>query len=156
MSLLILFMLIFHAEMSFAQFSLEKFWSIKLGGSISSVKELFSNEKLEENEAGNDNLYSFLSYLRQGSIKVSFLVTKEDRLRMKSISNVKIDEESAQKLFDHLKEILLKKFGSKYEKKDAGGKNILVWQIGKDGKISLSHNGDRTIMVYLEAIGIPF
>lgn len=139
-----------------AQFSLEKFWSIELGVSISSVKELFPNEKWEEREAGNDNLYSFFSYLRPSSIKISFLVTKEDRLRMKSISNGKIDEESAKKLFDNLIEILIKKFGDKFEKKDIIGKSFLLWRVGKDGIITLSNDGDKTIMVNLEAIGIPF
>jgi len=155
-SLLILFVLVFGGGVSFAQFSLNKFWNIELGGSISSVKQLFPNEKWEEVEAGNDNLYSFLSYLEPSSIKVSFIVTKADRLRMKSISNGKVDEESAKKLFEHLKKILLKKFGNKYEEKDTIGKIILVWQIDKDGKISLSNNGDKTLMVFFESVGIPF
>ena len=75
---------------------------------------------------------------------------------MKSISNGKVDEESAKNLFDHLKEILLKKFGDKYEKKDLMGKSFLLWRIGKDGIITLSNNGAKTIMVNLEAVGIPF
>lgn len=155
-SSLILFILIFWGGVSFAQFSLNKFWSIELGSSISTVKQLLQKEKWEEREAGNDNLYSFNSYLEQSSIKVSFLVTKADRLKMKSISNEKVDEELAKKLFEHLKKILLKKFGNKYEKKDTMGKNILVWQIGKEGKISLSYNGDKTLMAFFESVGIPF
>jgi hypothetical protein len=135
---------------------LDKFWTIELGSSLSTVKQLFPNEKWEEREAGNDNLYSFFDYLEPSSIKVSFLVTKADRLRMKSISNGKVDEESAKKLYDHLKEILLKKFGDKYEKKDLMGKSFLLWRMGKDGIITLSNNGDKTIMVNLEAVGIPF
>ena len=107
-------------------------------------------------EARNDNLHSFFSWFEPNSIKVSFLVTKTDRLRMKSISNGKVDEESAKNLFDHLKEILLKKFGDKYEKKDLMGKSFLLWRIGKDGIITLSNNGAKTIMVNLEAVGIPF
>lgn len=155
-TLLIFLMLVFGVGVSFAQFSLDKFWSIGLGSSITSTKQLFPKEKWEVVEAGNDNLYSFLCYLEPSSIKVSFLVTKSDKLRMKSISNGKIDEESAKKLFEHLKQILLKKFGNKYEKKDTMGKNILVWQTGDDGKISLSCNGDKTLMVFFESVGIPF
>ncbi len=153
---LILFVLIIFSGVSFAQFSLDKFWSIELGSSISTVKQLFPNEKWEEREAGNDNLYSFFSYLKPSSIKVSFLVTKEDRLRMKSISNGKVVEDSAKKLYDNLKIILTKKFGDKFEKKDTGEKSFLLWRLGKDGMISLSNNGDKTLMVCLEAVGIPF
>ena len=155
-TLLILFVLVFGAGVSLAQFSLNKFWDIKLGGSIPSVKKFFPNEKWDKVEAGNDNLYSFTSNLERSSIKISFLVTKEDRLRIKSISNAKVDENSARKLFENLKEILLKKFGNKYEKKDTVGKNILVWQIGDDEKISLSYNGDKTLMAFFESVGIPF
>ena len=155
-SVLVLFVLIFFSGESHAQFSLDKFWSIELGGSISSVKGLFPNEKWEEKEAGNDNLYSFFSYLEPSSIKVSFLVTKTDRLRMKSISNGKIMEDSAKKLYDNLKEVLIKKFGDKFEKKDLIGKSFLLWRVGKDGMITLSNDGDKTIMVDLEAVGIPF
>ncbi len=139
-----------------AQFSMDKFWTIEPGSSLSTVKQLFPNEKWEEREAGNDNLHSFFSWFEPNSIKVSFLVTKADRLRMKSISNGKVDEESAKKLFDHLKEILLKKFGDKYEKKDLMGKSFLLWRMGKDGIITLSNNGAKTIMVNLEAVGLPF
>ncbi len=139
-----------------AQFSLDKFWTIEPGSSLSTVKQLFPNEKWEEREAGSDNLHSFFSWFEPNSIKASFLVTKTDRLRMKSISNGKVDEESAKNLFDHLKEILLKKFGDKYEKKDLMGKSFLLWRIGKDGIITLSNNGAKTIMVNLEAVGIPF
>ena len=149
-------LLLFISSQLLAQFSLDKFWSIELGSSLSTVKQLFPNEKWAEREAGNNNLHSFFSWFEPNSIKASFLVTKADRLRMKSISNGKVDEESAKKLFDHLKEILLKKFGDKYEKKDLMGKSFLLWRMDKDGMITLSNNGAKTLMVNLEAVGIPF
>ena len=151
-SVLILFVFVFSGGMSYAQFSLDKLWNIELGSLLSTEKQLFPNEKWEEKEAGNDNLYSFFGYLEPSSIKVSFLVTKADRLRMKSISNGKVIEDSAKKLFDNLKEILIKKFGDKYEKKDLVGKSFLLWRMGKDAVITLSNNGEKTIMVYLEAV----
>ncbi|MBI5729931.1 MAG: hypothetical protein HY963_02230 [Ignavibacteriales bacterium] len=149
-------LLLFISSQLLAQFSLDKFWSIELGSSLSTVKQLFPNEKWAERETGNGNIHSYFSWFEPNSIKVSFLVTKADRLRMKSISNGKVDEESAKKLYDHLKEILLKKFGDKYEKKDLMGKSFLLWRIGEDGMITLSNDGAKTIMVNLEAVGIPF
>ena len=44
----------------------------------------------------------------------------------------------------------------KFEKKDLIGKSFLLWQIGRDGTITLSNDGDKTIVVNLEAVGIPF
>jgi len=139
-----------------AQFSLDKFWTIELGSSLSTAKQLFPDEKWEEREAGNDNLHSFFSWIEPNSIKVSFLVTKADRLRMKSISNGKVDEESAKLFFSQMKEIVIKQFGSKYEQKEKAGKQLLMWRRGKDGIITLSIEGAQAILIVLEAVGIPF
>ena len=149
-------LIIFISSPLFAQFSLDKFWNIELGHSISSVKKLFPNEKWEEREAGNDNLYTFYGWIEPSSIKVSFLFTKSDQLRAKIISNGKIDIDSATTLFKQLKELLIKKFGTKYEKKDTIGKSILIWRVGKDGAVTLSNEGDKTSMINLEAVGISF
>ena len=154
--LLSVILFFFVSSQSSAQFSLDKFWKIELGSAFSTVKQFFPDEKWEEREAGSDNLHSFYSWFDPNSIKVSFLVSKTDQLRMKSISNGKVDEESAKKLFDHLKEILLTKLGDKFEKKDIMGKILLLWRIGKDGTISLSNDGAKTILINLESVGIPF
>lgn len=147
---------LFVSSQSSAQFSLDKFWNIELGSSFSTVKQFFPDEKWEEREAGSDNLKSFYSWLEPNSIKVSFLISKTDQLRMKSISNGKVDEESAKKLFNNLKEILLTKLGNKFEKKEVMGKILLLWRIGKDGTVSLSNDGAKTILINLESVGIPF
>ena len=72
-TVLILFVLVFSGGMSFAQFSLDKFWTIELGSSLSTVKQLFPNEKWEEREARNDNLWCKNNYGKSGSSRNSFL-----------------------------------------------------------------------------------
>lgn len=139
-----------------AQLSLEKFWSVELGSSLSAVKQIFPNEKWEEKEAGSDILYFFFDRLEPSYVKVSFLFTSKDQLRMKSISNGKVNKESAKLFFLQMKEIVTKQFGSKYEQKETAGKRLFMWRRGKDGRITLSIEGSQSILIALEAVGIPF
>jgi len=140
----------------FAQISLDKFMSIELGSSISTVKQIFLGEKWEERNLGTENLYFFSSYLGPSAVTASFLITKANKLSMKSISNGVIKKDSALELFNNLKETLIKKFGEKFERKNTREKIFLVWKIGKYGTITLSNDNEKTILVCLESIGIPF
>ena len=135
------------------QFTLDKYWNIDLGTSMSKIKQLFPSEKWELKESDDGILHSFYSWISPNSIKVSFLISDGDQLRMKSISNAKIDAESAQKLFDGLKEILSKKYGNKYEKKEINSKVLLLWHTGSDETIALSNDGPRTIMINVVMVG---
>jgi len=148
------FLLLINIQFS-TQFTLDKYWSIDLGISITKIKQLFPDEKWEQKESDDGVLHSFYSWISPNSIKVSFLISDGDQLRMKSISNAKVDEESAQKLFESLKEILSKKYGNKYEKKEISGKVLLLWRTGKEETIALSNDGPRTIMINVVMVAPP-
>lgn len=133
----------------FAQLSADIFLNIQLGSSFSAVKKMFPNEKWDEKEAGDKKLCAFINLLASDSVKISFMFNKADQLMMKSISNGKIDEASARKVYDHLKEIAVKSFGDKFEKKEILTKSLLIWHKEKGMTISLSIDGDRTILIIL-------
>jgi hypothetical protein len=151
---LILAVVMLFSKVSIAQFSLEKFWSIKVGCSVSSVKQVFPNEKWEEKSA--DKLFTFYGMLKPSSIKISFMFTQTDQLRMKSISNSKTDNESAKIFFYQMKDILVAKFGNKYEQQNDEGKTLLEWNSIGNMKVILSLNKERAMLIVLEAVGIPF
>ncbi|MBM4170915.1 MAG: hypothetical protein FJ214_03485 [Ignavibacteria bacterium] len=153
-NLLFLTFLLFSVK-AVAQFNTDNFVNIDMQLSSKEIIKLFPSEKWEEKKSERGKSISYYSWLEPNSIKVSFSFDIQDQMKMKSISNGKRDEESAQKFFTQFKEIGLNLFGKEFELKNIFGTEIIIWKNNSTKDILLTLKDERAVLIVAKKGTIP-
>ncbi|MCX6173678.1 MAG: hypothetical protein NTZ27_02875 [Ignavibacteriales bacterium] len=110
-----------------AQFSIETFLDEPLNKTFSEVKELLADKKYGENLDGTFNIITYYEWLEPISIRINFMFKKDGKPVSKGIFNAKETEEDAQKLFNILNGVLIKKYGQSISQKSLFGITAYSW-----------------------------
>ncbi|MCX6170830.1 MAG: hypothetical protein NTX65_15930 [Ignavibacteriales bacterium] len=145
----LLILVFFKIEVS-AQFSIDKFFNESFNRTYSAVKDSLSEKKIEEKESMGVKTLMYYDYFEPLSVGIGYMFKGDGLLMGRMISNGKEDEESANKLFNIFKKLLLEKFGSTYTDNSMLGVTMLSW-IGNDQySVMLTKKGDGAMMMLMK------
>ncbi len=133
----------------YSQFSIEKFIDEPFNHNISSVQDSIK-KKVIEKEVMNYKGILYYDWMEPISIKVGYLFEKNGKQNGKVIGNGKDKPEEAKILFDKLKEILIKKYGSNVSENSMLGLTMLMWKEIDGISIMLTSKEEKTMLTIIK------
>ena len=138
--------LLFISNFSYAQTTVQKFFSVDWNSSYKSIQTLFPKIKFTEKIFPDVSEISFNEKIDSINVKVGFFFDKNRIMRAKAINNLDKDARSGQKFLDVFKKYAAKNFGDKYETKKVYEAFVLTWELGTDAIVMLSHKDEKAAL----------
>ncbi len=148
-TLVLLILVLFKVEIV-AQFSIDNFLDGSFNRTYTSVKDSLAEKKIEEKQSMGIKTLMYYDYYEPLSIQIGFMFKPDGNLLGRVIGNGKEDEESANKLFDILKELLVTKFGAIYTSNSMLGVTMLSWTGNDHYSVMLTKKGEETMMMLMK------
>ena len=148
-TLVLLILVLFKVEIV-AQFSIDNFLDGSFNRTYTSVKDSLAEKKIEEKQSMGIKTLMYYDYYEPLSIQIGFMFKPDGNLLGRVIGNGKEDEESANKLFDILKKLLIEKFGAIYTSNSMLGVTMLSWTGNDHYSVMLTKKGEETMMMLMK------
>ena len=148
-TLVLLILVLFKIEI-IAQFSIDNFFDGSFNRTYTSVKDSLAEKKITEKKAMGIKTIMYYDYYEPLSIQIGYMFKDDGNLMGRVIGNGKEDEESANKLFDILKKLLIEKFGSIYTSNSMLGVTMLSWTGNDRYSAMLTKKGEGTMMMLMK------
>lgn len=143
---LFLIALFISINLSDAQTTVQKFFSVDWDASYKSIQSLFPKIKFTEKIFPDMREICFNETIDSTDVKVGFFFNNNKELKAKAINNLGKDTRSGQKFFDVFKNYTIKNFGDKYESQNVYSAFVITWNSGTDVIVMLSHKDDKAAL----------
>jgi hypothetical protein len=148
-TLVLLILILFKVEI-IAQFSIDNFFDGSFNRTYTSVKDSLAEKKFTEKNAMGIKTIMYYDYYEPLSVQIGYMFKEDGNLMGRIIGNGKEDEESANKLFDIFKKLLIEKFGSIYTSNSMLGVTMLSWSGNDRYSVMLTKKGEGTMMMLMK------
>ena len=143
---LLLITLLFISNFSYAQTTVQKFFSVDWNASYKSIQSLYPKVKFTEKIFPDIREICFNETIDSVNVKVGFFFDKNRILFAKAINNLDKDNRSGQKFFDVFKSYSVKYLGDKYASQEVYSAFVLTWNLGADVIVMLSHKDQKAAL----------
>jgi hypothetical protein len=149
LKIVISFLFLFSIQI-FGQFSIDKFLDESFNQTLSSLKDSLSDKKFEEKETMSYKSIMYYDWLEPISIGVGFTFKKDGNIFAKMIGNGKEKAEDADKFFNIVKDILIKRYGPNYSENSMLGMTMIMWKGVDKFSLMLSKKGEVSKLMLIK------